>query len=39
MIVYAEKGAWYRIGIAVQNPADEDIIVVINVEDVVVRIE
>ena len=39
MIVYAEKGAWYRIGIAVQNPTDEDIIVVINVENVEVRIE
>ena len=39
MIVYAEKGAWDRIGIAVQNPTDEDIIVVINVENVEVRIE
>ena len=39
MIVYAKKGAWYRIGIAVQNPTDEDIIVVINVENVEVRIE
>lgn len=39
MIVYAEKGAWYKIGIAVQNPTDEDIIVVINVENVKLRIE
>lgn len=39
MIVYAEKGAWYKIGIAVQNPTDEDVVVVINVENVKVRIE
>ena len=39
MIVYAEKSTWYKIGIAMQNPTDEDIIVVINIENVKVRIE
>ena len=39
MIVYAEKGTWYKIGIGMQNHTDADIIVVINIENVKVRIE
>ena len=34
-----EKGAWFKIGIAMQNPTDEDITVYVNVEGVEVRIE
>lgn len=34
----AEKGAWFQIGVSVQNPTDEDIDVYINVENVQVRI-
>ena len=34
-----EKGAWFKIGIALQNPSDEDIVVGITVENVKVRIE
>lgn len=34
-----EKGAWFKIGVSVQNPTDEDMIVYINVKDVVVRVE
>ena len=37
MIVNAEEGTWYRIGIAMQNPTDEDITVVINIENAKVR--
>lgn len=39
MLLEAEKGEWYKIGIAMQNPTDEDIVVVFNVENVKVRIE
>lgn len=39
MIVRAEKGAWYKIGIAMQNPTDQDVIVSINVENANVRID
>lgn len=39
MIIDVEKGAWYKIGIAMENSIDEDIIVVFNVENVKVRIE
>ena len=34
-----EKGAWFKIGIALQNPTDEDIVVGITVENVKVRIK
>lgn len=34
----AEKGAWYKIGVNVQNPADEDRDVYVSVNNVVVRI-
>lgn len=39
VVVYAEKGAWFKIGIAIQNPTDEDIVVSVNVENVKVRIQ
>ena len=39
MIIDVKKGAWYTIGIAMQNPTDEDITVCFNVENVKVRIE
>ena len=28
MLIAVEKGAWYKIGIAMNNPTDEDIVVV-----------
>ncbi len=34
-----EKGAWYKIGVNIQNPTDEDIVVYVHVEDVEVRVE
>ena len=34
-----EKGAWFKIGVAVQNPTDADITVYVEVEGVTVRIE
>ena len=39
MLIEAEKGVWYKIGIAVENPADEDIVVVFHIKNVKVRIE
>ena len=33
-----EKGAWFKIGINIQNPVDEDIVVYVIVEDVDLRI-
>lgn len=39
LIIDVEKGAWFKIGIAMQNPTDEDIVVGITVENVKVRIE
>lgn len=39
MLIDVEKGAWFQIGIALQNPTDEDIVVGITVENVKVRIE
>ena len=39
LIIDVEKGAWFKIGIALQNPTDEDIVVGITVENVKVRIE
>lgn len=33
-----EKGAWFKIGVAVQNPSDVDIVVAVKVDDVDVRI-
>lgn len=34
-----EKGGWFKIGIARQNPTDEDIRIYVTVEGVVCRIE
>ena len=39
MLIDAEKGAWYKIGIAMANPTDEDIVVVFHVTNVTIRIE
>lgn len=39
VFIDAEKGAWFKIGIALQNPTDEDIVVGITVENVKVRIK
>ena len=39
MLIEAEKGAWYKIGIAMKNPTDEDTVVVFHVKNVKVRIE
>jgi len=39
LVIDVEKGAWFKIGIALQNPTDEDIVVGITVENVKVRIE
>ena len=34
-----EKGAWFKIGVAVNNDTDDDMTVYVNVKDVDVRIE
>ena len=39
MLIDVEKGAWYKIGVALENPTDEDIVVVFHVVNVKVRIE
>ena len=39
LLVDVEKGAWFKIGIALQNPTGEDIVVGITVENVKVRIK
>ena len=39
IIIDVEKGAWFKIGIAMQNPTDEDIVVGITVENVKVRVK
>ena len=39
LLVDVEKGAWFKIGIALQNPTGEDIVVGIAVENVKVRIK
>ena len=39
MLINGEKGVWYKIGIAMENPTDEDIVVVFHVVNVKVRIE
>ena len=39
LLVDVEKGAWFKVGIALQNPTDEDIVVGITVENVKVRIK
>ena len=39
LLIEVEKGAWYKIGISMKNPTDEDIVVVFHVVDAKVRIE
>lgn len=39
IIINVEKGAWFKVDIALQNPTDEDIVVGITVENVKVRIK
>lgn len=39
LLIDVEKDAWFKIGIALQNPTDEDIVVGITVENVKVRIK
>ena len=39
MLIAVEKGVWYKIGIAMKNPTDEDIVVVFHVVNVKARIE
>ena len=39
LLIDVEKGAWFKIGIALQNLSDEDIVIGIMVENVKVRIE
>jgi len=39
LLIDVEKGAWFKIGIALQNPTNEDIVVGITVENVKVRIK
>ncbi len=34
-----EKGAWFKVGISIQNPTDEDIVKYVTIEGVEVRIE
>ena len=38
MLIDAERGAWYKIGVAMDNPTDEDIVVVFHVVNVIIRI-
>ena len=37
MLIAVEKGVWYKIGIAMKNPTDEDIVVVFHVINAKVR--
>ena len=39
VVIDVEKGAWFKIGIALQNPTDEDIVVGITIDNVKVRIK
>ena len=39
MLIDVERGTWYKIGISMENPTDEDMVVVFHVENVKVRIE
>ena len=36
---YVEKGAWFRIGVCMQNPTEEERVLYITAEDVDVRIQ
>lgn len=37
--IEAEKGGWFRIGVSVQNPTEEDMEVFLHVEGIELRIE
>ena len=39
MLIDVEKGAWYKIGIAMENPTNEDIVVVFHIVNAIVRVE
>lgn len=39
MKIDVEKGAWFKIGIAIQNDSDEDLLVSVTINDVIVRIK
>ena len=39
MLIAVEKGAWYKIGIAMENPTEEDIVVVFHVVNAKKRTE
>ena len=39
MLIDVEKGAWYKIGIAMENPTDEDIVVVFHVVNTKIRVK
>ena len=38
MLIDVEKGAWYKIGVAMENPIAEDIVVVFHVVNAKVRV-
>ena len=38
MLIDVEKGTWYKIGIAMENPTDEDIVVVFHVVNTKIRV-
>ena len=39
MLIDVEKGTWYKIGIAMENPTDEDIVVVFHIVNAKVRVK
>lgn len=39
MLIDVEKGVWYKIGIAMENPTDEDIIVVFHIVNAKERVK
>lgn len=39
MLIDVEKGTWYKIGVAMKNPANEDIVVVFQVVNAKVRLK
>ena len=39
ILIDVEKGTWYKIGIAMENPTDEDIVVVFHIVNAKVRVK
>ncbi len=37
LLIEAEKGEWYKIGISLQNSTDEDIVIVLHIENIKTR--